>query len=193
MTGTSYPGFRTLVRSDLERFALSEGLPVTPQLALRMIFLMPGFQFVLCRRIQDRLYRVPVIGRGLRRVFWWWTTRSFGAEIAIGAEVGRALHIPHPYGIVVGVCRIGDGVTILQNVTIGKKSATAGGHPVIGDRVYLSAGAVIVGNMTIGDDATVGANSVVTGDVPAGTVAVGAPARILDRRPAAAAPHRLPE
>jgi len=35
----------------------------------------------------------------------------------------------------------------------------------------------------IGDDAEIGANAVVIKDVPAGAVAVGVPARILQRKP----------
>jgi serine O-acetyltransferase len=173
--------FRMAVRSDLERYAEAEGRAVTWAFALRMIFLMPGFQFVLARRIQDRLYRIPVVGRSLGRVWWWWTCRSFGSEIAIGSSIGRGLYVPHPYGIVVGECEMGDGVTILQNVTIGKRSRSAGGIPIIGDKAYLSAGAVIVGDVTIGPAASIGANAVVLGDIPAGATAVGAPARPMAR------------
>ena len=39
-----------------------------------------------------------------------------------------------------------------------------------------------VGAIRIGDDAIIGANAVVLHDVPAGAVAVGNPARILERR-----------
>jgi serine O-acetyltransferase len=173
--------FRDAVRSDLARYAAAEGLTVTWQFALRMIFLMPGFQFVLARRLQDLFYGLPVIGRGLGRIWWWWTCRSFGSEIAIASSVGRGLYVPHPYGIVVGECRIGDDVTILQNVTIGKRSRTAGGIPVIQDKVYLAAGAVIVGELTIGQGANIGANAVVLGDIPAGVTAVGAPAKPMGR------------
>ena len=47
-------------------------------------------------------------------------------------------------------------------------------------RVYIEAGAKILGPVTIGDDAVVGANAVVTQDVPAGATVVGAN-RILSR------------
>lgn len=172
-------GFFQLVRSDLVSFAGGDDAPVTLGLALRMIFLVPGFQFVFARRIQDVLYRLPVVGRVCGRVWWWLTCRSFGSEIAIAAKIGSGFYTPHPYGIVVGLCEIGDGVTILQNVTIGKKSLQAGGVPVIGSGVYLAAGAVIVGDVHIGAGASVGANSVVLADVPDGALAVGAPARVI--------------
>lgn len=46
--------------------------------------------------------------------------------------------------------------------------------PRIGNRVYLGAGAKILGSVTIGDGAMIGANAVVTKDVPAGAKVVGA-------------------
>jgi len=46
--------------------------------------------------------------------------------------------------------------------------------PKIGDRVYIGAGAKILGPLKIGEDAIIGANAVVTKDVPAGATVVGA-------------------
>ena len=43
----------------------------------------------------------------------------------------------------------------------------------------IGSNATILGNVTIGEDALVGAGSVVTKDVPAGTIVVGNPARVV--------------
>jgi hypothetical protein len=61
------------------------------------------------------------------------------------------------------------------------------GSPVMGDRVDIGAGAKILGAITIGDDVSIGANAVVLTDVPANSIAVGIPARILSRSDLAAA------
>ena len=49
----------------------------------------------------------------------------------------------------------------------------------IGDNVWLGGGVIVCPGVTIGDDTVVGAGAVVTRDLPAGVVAVGAPARVL--------------
>ncbi len=50
---------------------------------------------------------------------------------------------------------------------------------VIGDEVWIGAGATIMSGVTIGDGAVVAASSVVTADVPSATVAAGNPARVV--------------
>jgi len=49
----------------------------------------------------------------------------------------------------------------------------------IGRNVWIGGGAIVVAGVTIGDNAVIGAGSVVTRDVPADSVAVGNPARVL--------------
>jgi len=49
----------------------------------------------------------------------------------------------------------------------------------IGDGVWIGGGAIILPGVTIGDGCVIGAGSVVTRDVPANSVAVGNPARIV--------------
>ena len=49
----------------------------------------------------------------------------------------------------------------------------------IGKNCWLGAGAIVLPGITIGDNTVVGAGSVVTKDLPANTVAVGNPCRVL--------------
>jgi acetyltransferase-like isoleucine patch superfamily enzyme len=49
----------------------------------------------------------------------------------------------------------------------------------IGPRSWLATGVVVTPGVTIGAGVTVGANSVVTDDLPDGSIAVGAPARVV--------------
>jgi len=106
-----------------------------------------------------------------------WCTLS-GADIEIGATIGRNLQLPHPNGVVInGRAVIGDNCMIMQQVTIGMI-----GHnevPRIGSGVYIGAGAKVIGAVDIGDKAAIGANAVVLQNVPSSCTAVGIPARIV--------------
>ena len=101
----------------------------------------------------------------------------FGLEMAPGAAVGGGLYIAHPVGCVLAADRIGSNITVVASVTFG---ARAGAHwPRIGDRVFIGAGAKVLGGIEIGDGALIGANAVVVHDVAPGTTVVGVPARPL--------------
>lgn len=91
-------------------------------------------------------------------------------------SIGPGLRLPHPYNIIVSVhSRIGAGCTIFHNVTLGsnEREPYETSAPVLGDGVYVGAGAVLVGPIHVGDGARIGAGAVVTKDVPAGATAVG--------------------
>jgi serine O-acetyltransferase len=96
-------------------------------------------------------------------------------DISPWAEIGPGLYLYHGLGTVVGKgSRIGRRALISQGVT-------TGAGPRIGDDVRLWAGAKVVGSVTIGDRVEVGANAVVIRDVPADSIAVGVPARVIPR------------
>lgn len=55
-----------------------------------------------------------------------------------------------------------------------------GGVPTIEDGVSIGANAVLLGDIVIHKGAKIGAGAVVLDDVPAGSTAVGVPARIIN-------------
>ena len=56
------------------------------------------------------------------------------------------------------------------------------GEVIIGNDVWIGAGAKVLMDSHIGDGAIIGANAVVTGDIPPNAIAVGVPARVIRYR-----------
>jgi serine O-acetyltransferase len=106
-----------------------------------------------------------------------------GIELPCEATLGRRFRIDHFGGIVIsGDAVFGDDCVIRNGVTVGLKHAGQRGAPVLGSRVDIGAGAKILGAIRIGDDVLIGANAVVLADVPSNSIAVGIPARVIQRK-----------
>lgn len=95
--------------------------------------------------------------------------------IGRNADFGPGFVLIHSHGVVInsGV-RGGSNVKIEHEVTIGAEKNAA---PVLGDDVFIGAGARILGAVRVGSHTKVGANAVVVHDVPDNATAVGVPAR----------------
>ena len=96
----------------------------------------------------------------------------------------RTFQTPHGLsGIFISAgARVGNGCTIFQQVTIGSNTMRGSkkcGAPVIGERVYIGAGAKIIGGITVGNDVRIGANCIVTEDIPANSTVVMDKPRII--------------
>lgn len=101
-------------------------------------------------------------------------------EVPAKTQIGSGFIIRHGQALVVNDNTIiGRDVTVRHSTTIGNKGTMNKDCPVIGDRVDIGSNVVILGGVSIGDDAVIGAGSVVVKDVPAGSVVVGNPARII--------------
>jgi serine O-acetyltransferase len=99
--------------------------------------------------------------------------------IGRGAEFGPGLVLLHSTGVVInGQVRGGANVYIYHQVTIGAERRQS---PILGNNVFIGAGAKIIGSIAIGDGARIGANAVVIDDVPPHCTAVGIPARVVRR------------
>lgn len=143
----------------------------------------PGFWVVAIHRLANarmdvkiKLLRAPLTLAYLvieRMVNWLW-----GIQLPCTVRLGRRVRIWHHGGTVLGARAIGDDVHIRHNTTFGvlTRSENAA-KPIIGNRVDIGVGAVILGAVTVGDDAVIGPNSVVLRHVPPGTVVMGVPAR----------------
>jgi serine O-acetyltransferase len=137
-----------------------------------------GFQALVAYRFAHALlsWRVPLLPAVCRR----WAIGACGVDILPRAEIGGGCIIAHGVGLVVGgYTVIGEDCTLLHGVTLGEARFDELDYPRVGDRVTISAGALVLGGITVGDDATIAAGAVVVADVPAGATAAGVPARIV--------------
>lgn len=99
--------------------------------------------------------------------------------IGRGAQFGPGFVLIHSMGVVInGAVRGGSGVKIEHQVTIGAERNIS---PILGDNVFLGAGAKVLGGVRIGSNVKIGANAVVVDDLPDGVTAVGIPAKIVKR------------
>ena len=106
-----------------------------------------------------------------------------GISMPASVKAGPGFYIGHFGAIIIHPdSQFGDNCSIGQGVTLGTRGQGDGGVPVLGDNVYVGAGAKVLGGVRLGDNVAVGANAVVVKDVPADHVAVGVPAAIKPRK-----------
>jgi len=99
--------------------------------------------------------------------------------IGRGAEFGPGFVLIHSQGVVInGSVRGGRDIKIEHQVTIGAEREQS---PILGDDIFIGAGAKILGSIRVGSYVRVGANAVVVKDVPDNVTAVGVPARYVSR------------
>lgn len=129
-------------------------------------------------------YRLMQLSRRLRlapleMLFNKLNTVLCGCIIGRGAEFGAGFVLIHSNGVVInGEVRGGCRIYIEHQVTIGADRRRS---PVLGNDLFIGAGARVVGGISLGDGVRIGANAVVLTDVPANHSAVGVPARLVAR------------
>lgn len=183
--GTAMP-ISALLRADLLRQRALCGDSMDSPLGWRLWagMVSPRFIPVLLCRLAHVFYchRLNFIAKSISLINFF----AFGIEIAVRCPIGPGLFLPHTQGTVIGAWRIGSNVTIFQGVTLGALEIdftySDQSRPTIGENVTIGSGAKVLGGITLGDGVRIGANSVVLSNIPTGVLAVGAPARVVNKR-----------
>ena len=140
--------------------------------------------------------------RKLRNAYLQIWLGSFGSGTGVqrGCRIlnGRKIHLGERVVVNFGCLfdgrayelRIGNDVSIGPKATIltlghdpqSPEFADRGGAVLIGDRVWIGYGAIVLPGVEIGEGAVVGAGSVVTRNIPAFAIVAGSPARVVGER-----------
>lgn len=150
---------------------------------------LPGilFKFMLFKYCYSSLLLDPLNFRFIRAFLWK----------KIGVDLGCSVAIGHTVSLDVGnanLIHIGNNVTITNNcILLCHQKDLA--HYSLGDNiqaqpyvykpirisngVHIGMGSIIMPGVTIGEGCIIGAHAVVTKDMPAWSVAVGSPAKVI--------------
>jgi acetyltransferase-like isoleucine patch superfamily enzyme len=137
----------------------------------------------------------PLVLRGVERITLgsdcavyegsWLAAEPEGRlTVGDGVYLGHHVHIHAVEDVTIGKgTMIADGALVNsgRHVTEDAMRVEGTGPINIGQGCFIGQRAVVLGGVTIGDGATIGAGAVVTRDIPAGTTAVGVPARVISR------------
>lgn len=104
-------------------------------------------------------------------------------DIPLSAEIGRGFYIMHLGGIVVnGDCKIGEYVNINSGAVLGGEiRGKRAGAPQIGNYCYIGKNAIVVRNIKIGDDVLIAPGAYVNFNVPAHSIVLGNPGKIIHK------------
>lgn len=150
----------------------------------------------LCHRFNqvspdDKTQQAEVLNELLGTLSEAWIEPFFYCDYGYNIHLGENFYANHHCTILDGAkVTIGNDVLFGPSVTI-----STAGHPLdsvtrntglefckpitIGNNVWLGANVSVNPGVTIGDNSVIGAGSVVTRDIPANSVAVGAPCRVI--------------
>lgn len=144
------------------------------------------------RSIRQNVYFGANFSYGDNTVLWAPQCLTLGNNVALGSNVrievdgsiGDHVLIANSTAIVGrdDHDRREIGVSIRESRWVGEFPEELSQRTIIGSDVWIGFGSIILSGISIGDSTIVGAGSVVTKDLPANSIAVGNPARVIARR-----------
>jgi serine O-acetyltransferase len=167
-----------IINNDLYRYCGNLGMVSF----VKCLLTIPGFRFTYVLRKASYSKKFSI-----SRIFWrmlhYRYMYKYGFQIPCATKIGKGLYIGHFGNIVInGRVEIGKYCNIHPGVTLGQTNrGNLKGCPIISDRVWIGANAVIVGNIRIGENVLIAPNAFVNSDVPDNSIVVGNPGEIIPR------------
>lgn len=128
-----------------------------------------------------RFEKVPLISIFFKVIYRFYNI-FYGASIGYKAKFINIPKFPHNIaGVFISEnAIIGRNCTIFHNVTIGSiESKNKKLAPVIGDNVFIGAGAIIIGNVKVGNNVKIGAGAIVHKNIPENSTVVMSGLKII--------------
>lgn len=141
-----------------------------------------GFHMMFCHRVGAFCHRCrlkPICLLIEKFIFHW-----YYCVIPCSARIGPGILVPHPLGIVLNSrSRIGANCWLRQFVEIVDiPPSEIDKSGVVGDRVQLNSGAILLRGAVVAHDTILAARTLVSKFVPSGHVAKGIPAQLSPMR-----------
>ena len=167
----------SIIQSDLFRYNGLNGFR-----GLINGFQYPGFRYMFFLRKSASSSKYSPLGFFYRLMLNRYKYK-YGFQIPANTKIGKGFFIGHFGTIVINSkAIIGENCNFSHGVTIGKANrGKLKGVPVLGNRVWVGTGAVIVGNVKIGSDVLIAPNAYVNFDVPDHSIVLGNPGKIIER------------
>jgi serine O-acetyltransferase len=138
-----------------------------------------GFKFMFFFRLRE--HSNPLVSwpsKIITRILMY----RYGFQIPSATQIGGGFFIGHFGPVVISAqCKIGQNCNIAHCCTLGAARGKRSGAPQVGDFVWIGTGAVLVGNIKIDDHVLIAPNAYVNFDVPAHSVVIGNPAKIISK------------
>jgi len=165
---------RDYLKADLYRYG---GAKATWYFLKALSPSLPEFRYIYLLRNASVFPKSSIRGF-LFRLMLLHFSYKYGFQIPPNTKIGKGFYIVHRGPVVInGRAEIGDNCTLGHIVTIGQiNRGNKKGCPKIGNRVFIGAGAVVVGKIVIGDNVLIAPNAFVNFDVPSNSIVVGNPA-----------------
>jgi serine O-acetyltransferase len=171
---------RAAIASDLYRY---RGRASRSDLVSAFIY-EPGFRYMFYLRKAAYYHRrrisfiIPLIyNRAMLKHY----RHRYGFQLSPNTRIGRGLYLGH-FGVIIvnSNAVLGDNVNLAPGVVIGQANrGKRKGIPTVGNRVWIGANAVVVGDIRVSDDALIGPGAYVNFDVPERAVVMGNPGSIV--------------
>lgn len=158
-------------------------------LVLRGVALRRNYRAVATLRLCQWASRQGSLARALlpvARLLHRIACGAAGIDLPWRTSIAPGFALTHGWGTVVNEhAVIGRNVTLLHGVTLGQRDRIGAdgsrttGYPVIEDEVWIGPHAVVVGAVTVGRGSRIAAGACVFESVPAHSIVMGNPARVI--------------